>query len=234
MGRLLRGRKMEPEPITEKKEHHVFGNPNAPLWKDRVASTNGGRAKTITWESSVMKYIRPFAKKAEWKNTRYAREVVSAMRLMAGRIEIVKKVLEIWDEFSWKEKGRTFSLDKACDIAEVDRDEFAGLALAAVKADFRTKALSIVELNIGDIVQASVDYSSKGVKEASAERMRHLEKHGIIDKPVPASTRINVRANAASAPAIPARSFDSVMEDFDKNVVDGEILGETKQIGDGQ
>jgi hypothetical protein len=222
---------METEPTTEKKEHRVFGNPNGPLWKDRVKTTNGGRAKNITWESSVLKYIRPFREKAGWKTTRFCKEVVGAMRLMAGRYEQIKRVLEIWDGYSPKTKGQVFSLDKACDEAQVDRDEFAGLALAAVKQHFRMEALSIVELGLKDLVQASVDYSSKDVKEASAERMRHLEKHGIIDKPVPASTRINVKA--ASVPALPTRSFDSTMEDFDK-AIDGEILSETKLIGDGQ
>lgn len=226
---------METETTEPKEPHRVFGSksPNAPLWKDRVQKTNGGRAKNITWESSVLKYIRPFREKAGWKTTRFCKEVVSTMRLMAGRYEPIKKVLDVWDSYSQKTKGQVFSLDRACDEAQVDRDEFAGLALAAVKADFRTKALAIVELNIGDLVQASVDYASKDVKDASPERIRHLEKHGIIDKVTPASTRINVRANASAPAALPARSFDSAMEDFDK-VIEGEILGETKMIGDGQ
>lgn len=223
---------MEPEPTTEKKSHHVFGNPNGPLWKDRVKSTNGGRAKNITWESSVLKYIRPFREKAGWKTTRFCKEVVGAMRLMAGRYEQIKRVLEIWDGYSHKTKGQVFSLDKACDEAGVDRDEFAGLALAAVKSHFRLMALSIAELNLDEMVKASVDFASSDKKEASAERMRHLEKHGIIDKQQVASTRINVRAQAASVPALPARSFDSQMEDFDK-AIDAEYV-EPKLIGDGQ
>lgn len=221
---------MDESAATAKKPHHVFGNPNAPLWKDAVATTNGGRAKLITWESSVMKYIRPFAKKAEWKHTAYAREVVATMRLMANRIDIIKKVIDVWDAYDSKQRGRTFSLDKACDEAGVDRDEFAGLALAAVKKDFRERALSVVELNLGEVVQASVDFSMSKVKEASTERIRHLEKHGIIDKQQAASTRISVKNT--NAPVQPTRSFDDQMADFDKNVIDGEILGETRLLNE--
>lgn len=220
---------MEPDATTEKKAHHVFGNPNAPLYKDVVK--NAGRKKgqnKATWESSVLKYIKPFAQKAEWKPTRWCYEVAATMRMMALRYESVKKVLDVWDTYDWKNKGRKFSLDKACDEAKVDRDEFAGLVLAAVKNDFRIKALAIVELNIGDLVQASVDYASKDVKDASPERMRHLEKHGIIDKPTPASTRINVRASA-TVPQIPGKSFDAQMTELD-NAIDGEILGETRLL----
>lgn len=221
---------MEPE-TTEKKEHRVFGNPNGPLWSERVKSTNGGRARNITWESSVLKYIRPFREKAEWKTTRFCKEVVGTMRLIAGRYEQIKKVLDIWDGYSHKTKGQVFSLDKACDEAQVDRDEFAGLALAAVKNHFRLMALSTAELNLDKMVEASVAFASSDKKEASAERMRHLEKHGIIDKVAP--TRISLKATANSTPSVPGRSFDSQMEEFDK-VIDGEILGETKLIGDGQ
>jgi len=224
---------MEPE-TTEKEPHRIFGskNPNMPLWKDRVQKTNGGRAKNITWESSVLKYIRPFREKAGWKTTRFCKEVVGAMRLMAGRYEQIKKVLDIWDGYAQKTKGQVFSLDRACDEAGVDRDEFAGLALAAVKQHFRMTALSIAELNLDEMVKASVQFASSDKKEASAERIRHLEKHGIIDKQQVASTRISVKTNT-NVPSVPGRSFDSQMEEFDK-VIDGEILGETKLIGDGQ
>jgi len=225
---------MEPE-TTEKEPHRIFGskNPNMPLWKDRVQKTNGGRARNITWESSVLKYIRPFREKAGWKTTRFCKEVVGAMRLMAGRYEQIKKVLDIWDGYAQKTKGQVFSLDRACDEAGVDRDEFAGLALAAVKQHFRMTAMSIVDLNIGDLVQASVDYASKDTKESSPERMRHLEKAGIIDKVAPGGTKVIVKQTANNNPSVPGRSFDSQMEEFDK-VIDGEILGETKLIGDGQ
>lgn len=220
---------MEPE-TTEKKPHHAFGNPNAPLWKNVVVTTNGGRAKNTTWESSVLKYIRPYRDKAQWKTTRFCKEVVGSMRMMASRYETVKKVLEIWDGYSIKTKGQVFSLDRACDEAQVDRDEFAGLALAAVKNHFRMMALSTVELNLDTIVQASVDFSKLNTKEASAERIRHLEKHNIINRQ--SAAKVVVQQTNNNPPPQPTRSFDDQMADFDNNVIDGEILGETRLLNE--
>lgn len=214
---------------TEKKHRHLFGIPTAPLYTDVVKDMrNAGRAKLVTWESSVMKYIRPFAKKAEWKETRWCYEVVGTMRLMANRYDPIKKVIETWDGYDSKQKARKFSLDKACDEAGVDRDEFAGLALAAVKADFRAKAESIVVLELDDVVKASMKFITSGVKESSPERMRHMEKHGVIDKQQAA--RISLK-QTNNAPAQPTRSFDDTMSDFDK-AIDGEILGETRLLNE--
>ncbi len=220
---------MEPEPTQHQpkgKSSHLFGRPELPLLKD--VKREIGRMSLVEWESSVLRYVQPFAKKAKWRPQAYCRKVVGAMRLMKGQVETIRKVVDAWDALDTSEKVRTSSLDKACDLVEVDRGEFAVLALAAVKADFKRQAESIVELNLPEMVQASVSYASKDVKEASSERMRHLEKHGIIDKPRVPTTRIQM--NQAS---IPARSFDSQMEDFD-NAIEGEVLGETKLIGDGQ
>lgn len=204
-----------------KQPHRIFGSksPTAPLWKDRVASTNGGRAPTIKWENSVLKYIRPIIAEVEWKNVLVCREVVSSMRLMADRYEQVQKAIEIWDGFKDKEKGRIFSLDKACDIAHVDRDEIAGLVLSAVKKHvcrmLAGTAYALVERNFEKLIQASITFCLTGTKESSAERIRLLK---MLESPGYMGAEIKPKGEGvrseASASA-PARSLDTDMASLD-------------------
>ncbi len=101
---------MEPEPTQhqpKKKSPHIFGNPNLPLIKDLKRDV--GRMSLVEWESSVLRYVQPFAKKAKWRPQDYCRKVVAAMRLMRGQVEIIKKVIDVWDSYEQREKVRTSS-----------------------------------------------------------------------------------------------------------------------------
>ncbi len=159
--------------------HRVYGSkdPKMPLWKDRVH--NAGRPKTVRWESSVLKYIKDVAKEMGWANVSLCKEIANTLRLLTGNYESVAQVISKWDSYPEKEQKKTFSIDRAVDDCDVDRDEFAGLVLAAVQKHIQRQGAAIIDRNWNAIIQAAVDHAIRGGAAGAKERIELIR---ILDR----------------------------------------------------
>lgn len=207
-----------PEPL-------IIQSPNgtrAPSWKDRIANTSpgAGRQKKVNWDSSVLKYVKDAAREMGWKSLSLCREVIGSMRLLTGSYEPVALVIAKWDSYPEKDRGKVFSIDRAVDDCDVDRDEFAGLVLAAVQKHIQRQGAAIIDRNFEKIIQAAVDHAIHGGANGRQERVELLK---ILDrmaarerqalKQVPSSPRASAK-NEAQAPT-GAKSLDSQMAELD-------------------
>lgn len=145
-------------------------------WQDRVAKkSNRGRAKTVDWDSSVLKYVKDYIRLVKWPNVTVCREITSAMRLLADRYEQMDAVLQAWDALPPREQTRIFSLDKACQQIQMDRDEFATLVLMAVQSHIKRSAMAHIDQNYDRIIKATVDHAINGGAAGAKERLEMIK-----------------------------------------------------------
>lgn len=203
--------------------HRIYGSkdPSAPLWKDRVRNMdNAGAKKKVNWDSSVLKYVKDVVKEMGWASSTLCREIVGSMRLLTGVYEPVAIVIDKWDSYPEKDQKKVFSIDRAVDETNTDRDEFAGLVLAAVQKHIQRQGAAIIDRNFEKIIQAAVDHAIHGGANGRQERVELLK---ILDrmaarerqalKQVPSNPRASAK-NEAQTPT-GAKSLDSQMAELD-------------------
>lgn len=187
-------------------------------WKDRVGESNpngAGRQKKGDWENSVLKYIKGYTQKIGWKTNNVCKEVVNAMRLMQDRYEPVSQVIAVWDAMPYKHQTRVFSLDKACDTAHVDRDEFAGLVLAAVSKHIQRNAIAIIDQSFERIIQSAVDHAINGGAKGAQERIELIKLLTRPEKPAKPSATKTEPAVGSAPEGRAAQSLDSQLAELD-------------------
>lgn len=194
--------------------------PPAPSWKDRIANTapGAGRQKKVNWESSVLKYVKDVVKEMGWANVTLCREIVGSMRLLTGVYEPVAKVIVQWDSYPEKDQKKVFSIDRAVDETNTDRDEFAGLVLAAVQKHIQRQGAAIIDRNWSAIIQAAVDHAIHGGSAGAKERIELIR---ILDRMAARERQGLPTPPAKNKPEQPettgaARSLDSQMAELDK------------------
>ena len=181
-------------------------------WKDRVGESNpngAGRQKNSDWSNSVLRYVKPYVGKIGWKTQSVCKEILACMRLIADRHPEVAKVIECWDTYPYKQQTRIFSIDKACGEVGADRDEFAGLVLAAVSKHIQRNAIAIIDQSFERIIQSAVDHAIHGGKAGAKERVeliRLLTRPERAPKTAPPKTETSptqpVEPEAGQAPSL--------------------------------
>lgn len=184
-------------------------------WQDRVAKkSTRGRAKKVDWDSSVLKYVKDIIKTLGWPNVTVCREVVATMRLLTNRYEQMDMVIQAWDDLPPKDQTRIFSLDKACLLAEVDRDEFASLVLMAIESHIKRSAMAHIDRNYERIIKATVDHAINGGAAGAKERLEMIKilersqvdalraKNGQGTAPASRKSRTPEPSQSASAPSL--------------------------------
>lgn len=217
---------------------HCFGNPNAPLLGEEKPLASGNDlkgAKKKRWQSSALFLLEPFRERNNWDTEEFVARVISAVSRMSDRFPQLDEVVKVWDKFQPAKRKSLFSIDDAIEQSSITRDEFAGLALAALKMELSVRAEAMQMLALPDLVRASLNFSEGFTEQASKERVKHLEKHRILDAPKP--SQINVQATATGAPRLPPKTFDSQLAELDAIDADYEDLPAgkpPKEIGDGK
>lgn len=175
IGEAVEGGEIVKRPVGRPRIHPRDGEEESPQWADRVQRNGVGRQKKGDWDNSVLKYIKGYTAKMGWSTQLACKHTVNAMRLMADRYEQVRKVIECWDAYPTKRQGRIFSLDWACDDSGVDRDEFAGLVLAAVSKHIQRNSIAIIDQSFERIIQAAVDHAISGGPKGAQERIELIK-----------------------------------------------------------
>lgn len=162
-------------------EQNITQLPATPSWKDRIANTSpgSGRQKKVNWDSSVLKYVKDVVKEMGWASSTLCREIVGSMRLLTGVYEPVAIVIDKWDSYPEKDQKKVFSIDRAVDETDTDRNEFAGLVLAAVQKHIQRQGAAIIDRNWNAIIQAAVDHAIHGGSAGAKERIELIR---ILDR----------------------------------------------------
>jgi hypothetical protein len=197
-------------------------NGETPQWAKRIQDvTNVGRAKNTEWSDSVLRYIKPYVHKIGWKTQKICRETLACMRLIADKYPEVAQVIERWDTYSYKEQTRIFSIDQACIQVGADRDEFAGLVLAAVGKHIERNAIAIIDQNFEKIIQAAVDHAINGGKYGAKERVELIK---LLTRPERAAKPVKTE----STPTQPAEPEAGQAPSLDRQLAE---LDEIENIG---
>lgn len=186
-------------------------------WKDRVSDTNvngAGRQKNSDWSNSVLRYVKPYVGKIGWKTQAVCKETLACMRLIADKYPEVQRVIECWDTYPYKQQTRIFSIDKACIEVSSDRDEFAGLVLAAVSKHIQRNAIAIIDQSFERIIQSAVDHAINGGAKGAQERIELIK---LLTRPEktskPAATKTGPATSVPKGRA--AQSLDSQLAELD-------------------
>lgn len=203
--------------IEEQNVISVDSTPTTPSWKDRISNTSpgAGRARRVNWDSSVLKYIKDVAKEMGWGSSSLCREVIGSMRLLTGVYEPVAQVIDKWDSYPEKDRGKVFSIDRAVDECGADRDEFAGLVLAAVQKHVQRQGSAIIDRNFEKIIQAAVDHAIHGGAAGRAERVELLK---ILDRM--ATRERTAQKQVARAPVLTKSEAPTTTKSLDSQTAD--------------
>lgn len=188
-------------------------------WKDRVGESNpngAGRQKNSDWSNSVLRYIKPYVGKIGWKTQAVCKEVLATMRLIADKYPEVQQVIERWDTYPYKQQTRIFSIDRACSEVGADRDEFAGLVLAAVSKHIQRNAIAIIDQSFERIIQSAVDHAIHGGARGAKERVELIKLLTRPERPTRATAaKVEPVASDSTSDGRAAQSLDSQLAELD-------------------
>jgi predicted HTH domain antitoxin len=182
---------------------------------------------------SIIEAVKPYADFYEVDPYQLATD---AARKIAYKHISLNQVLRVWDAASPQEKKKKLSLDWIVEYTTMERDEFKALILTVLRNEAVEKAQDLQIVNIAKLTEASINFARTGeTQAASLERMRHLEKHRILDAPKAGGVVVNTNVNQQSAmlPSMDdwSRQLDTAMRGEQKalpeadltNVIDAEV-----------
>lgn len=150
-------------------------------------------------------------------------------------------VLRVWNANPNQQKKK-MSLDWIVEYVGMERDEFKALIMTVIRNEAVEKAQDLQILNLAQITEASITFAKEGTTQAASnERIKHLEKHRILDAPKVGGVTVTTQVNqqSASLPSMDdwSRQLDNATRNEQKqlpeadltNVIDAEVFSEERE-----
>jgi len=146
---------------------------------------------------SIIEAVKPYA---DFYGVNPYQLATDAARKITYKYPSLSSVVRIWDTISATEKKKKLSLDWIVENVGMSRDEFKALILTVLREEAIEKAQDLQIVNMAKLTEKSLELSQLPTDWASKERIKHLEKHGVL-LPPPKSTGVVVNTNVTQQTA---------------------------------
>lgn len=145
---------------------------------------------------SIIEAVKPYA---DYYGVTPYQLATDAATKIVYKYPALALVLRVWNANSNQHKKK-MSLDWIVEYVGMERDEFKALIMTVIRNEAVEKARDFQILNLEKITEASVNFAKEGTTQAASnERIKHLEKHRILDAPKVGGVTVTTQVNQQTA-----------------------------------